>query len=199
MSEHGARLTRRTKRALFRVQSRLERYYALEGAPNVVDFASTASAGEREALFVRDLGEHVEMMLRVPSAPRPGAASDEYLQLCEGVSHFLFLAERVRVGLPATQLELELQAEVNKFVLLALEPAAADPRHARGLHSRLFNDVVYLHPADTEAGERYRLANDLAARLSLRLLERDPVEARSLLRRFYRAGQTEKIALARAA
>jgi len=193
------RLSARTRRALSRVQARLEGYYELESAPNVVDFTSTAAAGEREVLFVRDLGEHVEMMLRVPSAPPSGQASDAYLQLCEGVSHFLFLAERVRVGLPATQLELELQAEVDKFVLLALEPTEPDPRHARGLHQRLFNDVVYLYPAGTEAGERYRLANDLAARLALKVLDRAPSDARALLRRFYRAGQAEKIALARAA
>ena len=50
-----------------------------------------------------------------------------------------------------------------------------------------------------EAGERYRLANDLAARLAARMLGRGAAEVRGILRRFYRAGQTGKIEVVRAA
>jgi hypothetical protein len=196
------KLDRGTMMALRRVQRRLERYYDLETTPNVVPFTSIAEAGEREVLYVREVGNDVEMALRVPVSDGGTNGStepdDAYLQLCEGVSHFVYLAERVRVGLPATQLELELQAEVDKFVLFAFGSGVASA-DARGLHRRLYTNMTYLHAAGTEQGERYRLANELAARLAARLLDRTTADARGLLRRFYRAGQAGKIELARAA
>jgi hypothetical protein len=189
----------RSRLALRRIQKRIERYYALENAPNVVDFAAPSGAGEREVLLVKESDAAVELALLVPGqAPRAGA-NDLWLQLLEGVSHSVLVAERARTGLPATQLELELQAEVDKFVLLALEPKGCDRDAAREIHERLFAAPSFLHAADTELGRRYRLAHDLAARLAERLMRRKPAEARALLRRFYRVGQTEKIALARAA
>lgn len=195
------KLDRGTMMALRRVQRRLERYYGLETTPNVVPFTSLAQNGEREVLYVREVGDDVEMALRVPlrETSRGAALCDAYLQLCEGVSHFVYLAERVRVGLPATQLELELQAEVDKFVLLAFGSDGESTTGARGLHQRLYGNVTYLHAPGTEQGERYRLANELAARLASKLLERDATEARALLRRFYRAGQRGKIEVVRAA
>jgi hypothetical protein len=184
---------------MWRVQRRLEAYYALEAAPDVVRFASAVSAGEREVLLVREAGDGVEMALRVPEGTASGGVADGFLQLLEGVSHFVFLAERVRVGLPTTQLELELQAEVDKFVLLGLAPGASAEGDVRGMHRRLYEDATFLHDAGTVEGERYRLANDLAARFAARLIDRDAGEVRGILRRFYRAGQAEKIGLVRAA
>jgi len=192
------RLAPKTKRALKDIQRRLERYYELERTPDVSRFAQAAGDGERETLFVRESDAAVELALVVPTETPSAGANDTWLQLLEGVSHFVYVVERVRTGLPTTQLELELQAEVDKFVLLGLEPGF-DPERARLLHTRLFEGGRFLDPVGTEAGERYRLANDLAARLASRLLARDRSEARLLLRRFYRAGQTDKIALARAA
>ncbi len=194
-----AELSRSTRAALRRIQRRIERYYELESAPDVALFASAGKAGEREVLFVRDGGEAVEMALRVPGTTPAAGANDVWLQLLEGVSHFVYLAERVRTSLPSTQLELELQAEVDKFVLLALDGDARARADAHALHRRIFEQSIFLHPPDTEAGERYRYAHDLAARLAARLAGRDAVEVRALLRRFYRAGQAEKITLARAA
>jgi hypothetical protein len=193
------KLAARTRTALRRIQRRIEQYYGLERAPDVARFASAGQDGEREVLFVRDDGQNVEVALRVPGdVPRAGA-NDVWLQLLEGVSHFVYLAERVRTGLPATQLELELQAEVDKFVLLALDVGDEHREDAYSLHQRIFAQATFLDPPGTEAGERYRLANRLAARLAGRLVARDELEVRALLRRFYRAGQAEKITLARAA
>jgi hypothetical protein len=192
------RLARRTKVALESIQRRLETYYGLERTPDVTDFAEAAPAGGREQLLVRESAEAVELALIVPRAPARDGANDTWLQLLEGVSHFVYVVERVRTGLPTTQLELELQAEVDKFVLLGLEPGS-DHESARRLHAHLYENGHFLDPSGTEAGERYRLANDLAARLGARLLGRDASETRRLLRRFYRAGQTDKIALATAA
>jgi hypothetical protein len=165
----------------------------------VVEFAAPAEQGGREVLLVRHHEGAIELALIIPNQPPSDGANDLWLQLAEGVSHFVHVAERARTGLPTTQLELELQAEVDKFVLLALEPPHADTTRLHTLHRHLFDSSSYLHPAGTEVGERYRLANALAARLAAALLKRRPAQARALLQRFYRVGQAEKIALARAA
>ena len=59
-------------------------------------------------------------------------------QLIEGVSHFVYVADRARRKLPATQLELELQAEIDKYVLLVLQRERFDTLVARAFHARLF-------------------------------------------------------------
>jgi hypothetical protein len=192
------RLERPTRAALKSIQRRLEAYYGLERTPDVRAFAEAAPAGEREQLLVRESVDAIELALIVPGEKPSAGANDTWLQLVEGVSHFVFVAERVRTELPTTQLELELQAEVDKFVLLGLEPGK-DPESVRRLHVDLYENGRFLDASGTEAGERYRLANGLAARLSARLLGREAREIRSLLRRFYRAGQADKIALATAA
>jgi hypothetical protein len=197
----------RRLRALRSVQRRLERFYGLESAPDVSLFVRIGGPHQRETLLLRQSEEELEIALVLPPLPEPGpdgvisaGADDTWLQMIEGVSHFLYVAERARTNLPATQLELELQAEVDKFVLLALSRRRIEPSDASMLHGRLYENVTFLHPPDSEAGERYRLANDLAARFTARLMNREKPSTRvRVLRRFYRSGQTEKIRLVQAA
>lgn len=153
--------------------------------------ASEQSA--RESLLLRESEGELEMALVVP----PDAANDHdgWLQLAEGVSHFVYVANRARQELPSTQLELELQAEVDKFVLLVLEQVPYDRGEAFAVHSRLYERVRFLHEPGTELGERYRTANDLAARFVRRLMSYGHTTTHATLRRFYRAGQAEKIRL----
>jgi hypothetical protein len=193
-----------------RIQARLAGYYGIEDAPAVDDFIEPADDDGREALLVREEGGALEVSLRLPraavEAPR-GASFDELCQVVEGVSHFLYLAERARRELPATHLELELQAEVDKYVLFThagATPRRFHPARASRLRARLFERVRYLHGADTETGARYRMANDLAARfagwLDASFARHGRFDLlRAALRRFYGAGQAEKIGLARAA
>ena len=194
-------------RTLRSVQLEIERVYGLERTADVVDFVRMGAEQSRETLVIRQREDELEIALVLPpvsdpldlTAPHYGP-SDAWLQIVEGVSHFVFVAERARTDLPATQLELELQAEVDKFVLIAFAGAPLDPHQSSALHGHLYERVRYLHAADTEDGARYRLANDLAARFVARLGSRDdPPVALRTLRRFYRAGQAEKISLARAA
>jgi hypothetical protein len=193
--------------ALRAVQRRLERFYALERAPDVVDFVHFVQGDEpesRETLVLLQTEEALEIRLVLPPLELPAQAEpradDGFLQLVEGVSHFVYVAERARTNLPATRLELELQAEVDKFVVLG--GGRLEPHQARRLHVDLYERVRFLHPPGSEDGERYRLANDLAARFVARLFHNRSGEsggAVRALRRFYRSGQTEKIHLARAA
>lgn len=158
---------------------------------------------ERETLLVREQSDGVEIALLLPRRllEHDGAPGDDdgLLQAVEGVSHFVYLAERVRTSLPTTRLELELQAEVDKFVLLAFGGAERQAHARRHLRVRLFEHVRFLHEAGSEDGDRYRLANSLAARYVHRLEALPEVTARRAeLCRFYRAGQTEKLRMAAA-
>lgn len=193
-------MSRRRQRELRRIQQRLEGIYGLERAPNVTRFVRDGELGSREVVLLRESEDELEIALVLPpesnQIPEGGALSDVWLQVAEGVSHFLYLAERARVHLPVTQLELELQAEVDKFVL-SLEFSTDS---ARGLLERMFDSPRFLDEEGTEAGERYRMAHQLAARFVARvILASDRGRAQQRLRTFYRAGQTEKIRLARAA
>ncbi|MDX2052987.1 MAG: hypothetical protein SFV15_11380 [Polyangiaceae bacterium] len=185
------------------IQRTLREYYALEDAPDVCDFVHFGDS--RETLYVREANDALELSLHLPAqdpgdarAPEP-AGDDTHLQLIEGVSHFVYIAERARMELPATQLELELQAEVDKFVYLGLGMTAS-PHERSTLRTRLYEEVRYLHPQGTELGDRYRMATAVAARFVARLDERlDKASVQRHLRRFYRAGQTEKLSIALAA
>jgi len=179
---------------LRRLQRRLERFYHLEETPDVRGFVrESPEGGEREALLLRETEGELEVALVVPGSA--ANESDEWLQLAEGVSHFVYVTNRARQELPSTHLELELQAEVDKFVLLVLEQLPFDRSDAFEVHSRLYERVRFLHAAGTELGDRYRTANYLAARFVRRLMSSGPHGTHATLRRFYRAGQAEKIRL----
>lgn len=188
------------QRELRRIQRELEAFYGLERAPNVTRFVRDGDEGSREVVLLRETETELEMALVLPPESKRisvgGAFTDVWLQVAEGVSHFIYLAERARVSLPVTKLELELQAEVDKFVLsLGFSSDSAEQ-----LVERLFDSPRFLDAEDTEDGARYRLAHQLAARfVSRAFVANDRERARERLRSFYRAGQAEKIRLASAA
>jgi hypothetical protein len=192
------------------VQRALERLYQLDRVADIDPFVTPAEAGEREALLVREVGGDLEMSVRLPALARKefDAAKDLDLdplcQIIEGVSHFVYLADRAQACREATQLEMELQAEVDKYVVLAASLGVIDLRSSARLRARLYDEVSFSHDAETELGERYRMANALAGRF-VRRLERDYLAARrypemhASLRAFYRMGQEEKLRVGRAA
>ena len=122
---------------------------------------------------------------------------DDLCKVLEGISHFNYILWRARQGRSVKLLELEMQAEIDKFVttwLMAL--GQNDLELARRLHGWLFDDVSFNPGLDAEQAERYRAANDLAARFCHGLearLDRDGSKAIDELRRFYRLSQAGKI------
>lgn len=192
---------------LIRVQRQLEAIYELEPTPPIAPFVRVDRGEMREQLLVRQSGDEMDVVVLLPRSSARAVLSkdarlelDAYLGAIEGVSHFIHLADRARTELPTTLLELELQAEVDKFALLAADGAGLSPPELVRLHRRLYENVRFLHAGGTEIGQRYRLANDLAARLWSQLIRRGPTDAhRDTLKRFYRASQAEKISMVRAA
>jgi hypothetical protein len=103
-----------------------------------------------------------------------------------------------RAHRPVSQLELELQAEVDKYVtcLLVTSPAR-DVSVA--LRARLYGDCTYEPDLDGDERARYRAANDNAQRYAAYLesafvAPRRIPEMLAELRRFYREGLAGKLA-----
>lgn len=186
-----------------RIQRGLEALYRLDRAADVDAFVTHADEGQREALLVRESEDGLELQLRIPTlgdaqVDVEGAGLDPICQIIEGVSHFVYIADRASLEREATQLELELQAEVDKYVILASALRDFDERLSRRLRERLYDSVSFVHEADSIEGERYRIANGCARRFTGRL-ERDYVararfgDLQSELRRFFHMGQREKL------
>jgi hypothetical protein len=200
----------RARALAIRVQEALERLYGLDRTANVEDFVCSAAAGEREALLLRE-GEDgdLEVSVRLPrlSEARGDIGLDTLCQIIEGVSHFVYVVERARVGRGTTQLELELQAEVDKWVVLAASMRPFDKRDSARLRAQLYEGCAFVHDADNgaerEFAERYRLANT-AAHGFVRRLEREYLgptrlgELRAELCNFFHIGQEGKLRLGRA-
>jgi len=122
---------------------------------------------------------------------------DDLWKVLEGVSHFNCVAWKAAQDRTVTLLELELQGEIDKFVstmLLAL--GQADAELLNGLHGWLFDNIRFHEDLDDEQLDRYRAANDYAARFCHRLGQQLIQNDRSAfveLRQFYRLQLTDKI------
>lgn len=115
----------------------------------------------------------------------------------EGVSHFNYLAWCAGRDRSVTLLELEMQAEVDKFVAsLSLVVAQGKQELLTKLHSWLFESVSFNSELTGEQHERYRAANEYAGRFchGLRepLIDGSP-DAVTELRQFSRLSQQGKI------
>jgi hypothetical protein len=209
---------------LGRVQRGLEALYRVHTGVEVGDFVVGAELRDalaparrpREQLLVCEAEGEMGLALFIDPRALANLTSHDpshrlgehnlgdFLLAVEGVSHFIYAVCCARVERPVSQLELELQAEVDKYVtcLLTTEPAA---RVSAALRRRLFGDAAYEPDLDHEEHSRYRVANDNAQRYAS-WLERAFVVPRRIpemlaeLRRFYRLGLAAKLgAIARAA
>jgi hypothetical protein len=136
-----------------------------------------------------------------PFASLKTANLADYCTAFEGVSHFHYVAWRCARGCPVSLLELEMQAEVDKYVgALLLLTAQTGGQFPRTLHQELFDQVSFAKGLDRESLARYQLANRHAARFC-RFLDEHFLRKRQVrieawlaaLRRFYRSGHCEKI------
>jgi hypothetical protein len=142
-----------------------------------------------------------EMVARLTrDNPMDGLRAEQLDDLCkaiEGISHFNYIVLRAQQDKAVTLLELEMQAEVDKFVgtwLMALDQQDFD--FAQRLHGWLFDRVSFNPDLNADQLERYRTANDFAARFCHGLrgrLKRDNLKGMHELRHFYRLSQADKI------
>lgn len=123
----------------------------------------------------------------------------EFCTALEGVSHFVYLLFNATHQRPVSRLELELQAEVDKFfavwMLSATQGRALD---VESLSAWLFDRCRFDPALGDGERDRYETANRLARAFCKRLhevLESDGGEVSLYpeLRRFYRMRHFEKI------
>jgi hypothetical protein len=125
----------------------------------------------------------------------------DYWTALEGVSHFLYLVWNAAYERSVTLLELELQAEIDKYVASLWLLREQNPRRFPvELHHVLFGRARVDSALAGERSDMYRCANDYAARFCRRLaraLESSGASAQadimSELRRFYRFDRPRKL------
>jgi hypothetical protein len=203
----------RARSLLARLQLGLEALYRVETRLVIDAFVIDAAQrgrmqparAPREQLLLREMDGELGMALFVDAAAianlerhDPASQLDErnFADFClavEGVSHFVYVALAAARQRPVSQLELELQAEVDKFVCCFLVGGViAD------LRLRLYGDVRYADDLDAEERERYRTANQEAARYAAALERRFMTRAETggllaEVRRFYRMDLPDKL------
>jgi hypothetical protein len=189
--------------ALYRVETRLD-IDAFVVGEETRDAVAPARA-PREQLLIQEQDDELAMGLYVDEAalanleandPARGLDQRNFADFClavEGVSHFVYVALCAAAERPVSPLELELQAEVDKFACCLLVAGAH-----RDLRRRLYGDVSFAADLDGEERDRYRTANQEARRyaeaLERRFIRQLAVPALLVeLRRFYRMGLADKL------
>lgn len=194
--------------ALRLMQRALEAQNGLAPQPSVGQFLLTSEERQRlsrstvpEQIFVSDdpldpqLGVFIapEVLARLSArvSLMDAVGLDAYCVATEGVSHFVYLAHRASMDRQVSLLELELQAEVDKFVHLSgLLPAG---QHAR-LFEQLFERYALREGLDAESEGRYHAASRAAAQFCFKLLDSGARLERA--RHFFRQPLAEKLRLA---
>lgn len=128
---------------------------------------------------------------------------DAFATFVEELDHFLLLAERVRLGRPVTLLELEMHANVTKYLVCALFLAAGHGSGKRAplgdedrvwLRWHLFEKITFAEP-DPQVQARYRAAARFAHRFLADLdAVSSPAARLERLRLFHDATHQEKLA-----
>lgn len=205
------------------MQGQLGRVYDVEVPQDVRDYLVTDRAvlealtagkpgrsAEEQLIVVEDEGnldialylDHGVLERLVAADPRAsisGANLADFWTVLEGVSHFHYLAWNAAFDKPVTLLELEMQAEVDKYVstrmLLQSQPEAT---LGAPLLQRLFDDPALDPALEPEEIGRYQAASALAGRYCADLEARFPAatftqEFLRELRTFYRLPQAAKI------
>jgi len=169
-------------RGLAQLQQLLQSIHGVQAAP-VGDFLVGRAFRDRhaplssphEALLLRENGEelHVglfldESVLSHLGRPAGDPWTEERLKgFCaatEGVSHFLYVAHRAGQGGQVSQLELEAQGEIDKYLAVVMQLWATGRRRASPeLRRRLFERVRLRPGLSAQERDRYRLASTLAA------------------------------------
>jgi hypothetical protein len=207
------------------MQSLLGRLYDVEVRYDVSDFLVTDRRALRNITPENDtrvldeellLAETVDgagvalyldpsLLKRLENADPLGALTEsnmaDYCTALEGVSHFVYTAWRLHRDAPVSLLELETQAEVDKYAatvfLIAHQQGGTYPVQ---VHPRLFDRVSFDARLEPEQYDRYRTAHRCAAqycrRLERRFVQRGEARIEALvreLRKFYRLGSTAKL------
>lgn len=204
-------------------QTTLESIYRIEVDHSVEDFLITDAVLARELdtslnarevkekLLIRPCPEGMDIALYLDQSVvdhlgrenplvglHGGNLSDFWIAL-EGVSHFLYLMWNARLEKPVTLMELEMQAEVDKYVTSLWLMKRQEKRYfSRQIRENLFHRVRFDETLDDQSLNRYKDANFYAGKYCMQLEHRYLRKKRNQMmvddiRHFYRLPQSEKI------
>ena len=163
---------------LHQIQQQLECLYQTETKENVESFLTTSPKNKfkQEALFIKQTSGELAVGLFIaptilntlhdhnPFSSFGKHNLNAFLIATEGVSHFVYLMKNANENNPVTQLELELQAEIDKYLLACFLFTFHHQTIPSSLFSYLFEEMRW-HPALTrEEKGRYQEANRLATK-----------------------------------
>lgn len=116
----------------------------------------------------------------------------EFWVALEGISHFIYLAWNAQYDREISLFELELQAEVDKFITaILLFGQQQDLQHSRKIMTKLFIKLQFDSALHQEELVRYSMANQYAYQYCEKLLalfmeQRNEQRLYNEIRRFYR-------------
>ncbi len=202
------------------IQNNLESIYEVSIPEDVDDFVitdkqiaklisdNTIDEGALEQLFISTQDEYLDISLyldnglinrlckKYPSKHTNKDDLHDFWIALEGVSHFLYLVWNAIYDRPVSQLELELQAEVDKFVsATAAIGLERDKAFAQEIWSLLFLQPKFNENLGQDHLARYKKANAYASQYCLNLMDMNNRTTKCLhneLRRFYRLNQRAK-------
>lgn len=209
---------------LTHIQNHLQEIYELDIDHNVNDYLVTchqtahrygapwSSIHAREQLLIRQDEDELLLSLYLHNGIISNLETvdnrlhlhhgnlEDFCLALEGISHFLYLIWNARYTRSVTILEMELQAEIDKFILLGmlLRQQRQPPAPGR-IRDLLFESIRYHDHLQAEELQRYRDASAFAEKYcwylesSFTLKQGRELQLLRELRRFYRLGLTGKL------
>lgn len=120
----------------------------------------------------------------------------DFCTLIEGVSHFVYYVHKACLDFEITELELELQAEIDKFLLLTML-VGTNGGNIQSIFELLFEDYRLVAKLSDAQKERYHTASSLARKYCYQLSKNLQLEHHQALfndiRLFYPLTQEQKI------
>jgi hypothetical protein len=174
---------------------------ALDEELLLAEMTDGAGTGAGVALYLDP-----ELLSRLEAAdPHDSLTEDNLADYCtalEGVSHFVYSTWGLQRDLPVSLLELETQAEVDKYAVTVFLLAAQQEgqSYPAQVHARLFDRVSFDARLEPDQYERYRTAHRCAAhycrRLERRFVNRGTPKIEAMvreLRSFFRLRHSAKL------
>lgn len=209
--------------SLIQLQAGLQSIYELDIEHNIENFVLTnksiadhfcqlnSNLNTREKLLVHQDEEGLNLSLYLekdlleyyldsdPLSNLGGHNIQEFCIVLEGISHFLYLVWNASYDRSVTLLEMEIQAEIDKFVML-LDCLERQSIHSatRQISKLLFEKNVYHTDLSGEELQRYVYATKYARQYCQRLEDhyleqKDKKGLLSELRKFYRLTKPGKL------
>ena len=208
---------------LNKLQTHLEEIYEIESQHRVHDFVihdamlvsqldTSDNARELpEKLLIRQEGDNIDVALYLdeqiikrlevcnPLAQLDDNNIHDFWTALEGISHFVYLTYNAEYERAVSLFELELQAEVDKYILAAyLLGRQGSDSVPESLHYHLYRNADFDARLQEHELQRYYQANELAGKFSafIEYCINNRISSNKIsntLRRFYRLTHHQKI------